>query len=192
MFPGEQDYRRERKAFLETLESLPPDEFEHGTTLCAEWAPRDVLAHVLGIDAAPAEYVKALGRIGAGNDRIVASMKSLSRDELLDRARRWADKPAFLSLVASYGLLQDLAVHHQDVLRGTGRSREVPEASAKAILREGLLFGAAKLRRYRIVPTDHGRSMGRGQVVRGTAEQLGLWLTGRHSVAAELVFGATN
>lgn len=192
MFPGEKDYRAERKAFLATIESLTADEFENGTTLCADWAPRDILAHLLGIDAKPLEYVKALGRIGAGNDRIVESMKGLSRQEMLDRARRWVEKPAFLSLTASWGLLQDLSVHHQDVLRGLGRSREVPEASAKAILREGLLFGAAKLRRYRIEPSDHGPALGRGQVVRGTAEQIGLWLTGRHSVASELVFGAAN
>lgn len=192
MFPGEKDYRAERKAFLATIESLTPEEFENGTTLCADWAPRDILAHLLGIDAKPLEYVKALGRVNAGNDRIVESMRSLSREEMLERARRWAEKPAFLSLTASWGLLQDLAVHHQDVLRGLGRSRDVPAASAKAILREGLLFGVRKLRKYRIEPTDHGRAIGRGQVVRGTAEQLGLWLTGRHAIAAELVFGATN
>ncbi|HEV2891833.1 MAG TPA: maleylpyruvate isomerase family mycothiol-dependent enzyme [Frankiaceae bacterium] len=192
MFPGEKDYRRERKAFVATMESLSADEFENGTTLCAEWAPRDVLAHLLGIDQAPAAYVKAFGNVNKGNARIVESMKGLSRAELLGRAARWAEKPALLSLTASYALLGDLATHHQDVLRGLGRSREVPEASARAILREGLVFGAGRLRKYRIVPTDHGRAMGRGQVVRGTAEQLGLWLAGRHSVAAELVFGATN
>lgn len=192
MFPGEKDYRRERAAFFATVESLTLDEFESGKTLCAEWAPRDVLAHLLGIDAAPLEYVKALGNVGKGNDRLVESMKDLSRDEMMERGRRWAEQPAFLSLTASYFLLQDVSVHHQDVLRGLGRSREVPEACAKAILREGLLFGGRKLRKYRIVPTDFGRAMGRGQVVRGTTEQLGMWLAGRHSVAAELVFGATN
>lgn len=192
MFPGEKDYRAERKAFLATMESLTPDEFENGTTLCAEWAPRDVLAHLLGIDEAGGEYVKAFGNVNKGNARIVERMKGLSREELLAKARTWADKPARLPLTLSYALLGDLATHHQDVLRGLGRSREVPPASAKAILREGLVFGAGKLRRYRIVPSDHGRAMGRGQAVRGTAEQIGMWLAGRHSVAAELVFGATN
>jgi uncharacterized protein (TIGR03083 family) len=192
MFPGEKDYRAERKAFLATIESLTPDEFEHGKTLCTEWAPRDVLAHLLGIDEAVGEYVKALGNVNKGNARIVARMKGLGRDELLERARTWADKPALLPLSASWPLLGDLATHHQDVLRGLGRSRVVPPASAKAILREGLLFGASKLRRYRIVPSDVGRSMGRGQAVRGTAEQIGMWLAGRNTVAAELVFGAAD
>ena len=192
MFPGEKDYRAERKAFLATMESLTPEEFENGTTLCAEWAPRDVLAHLLGIDEAVGEYVKAAGNINKGNARVVARFKGLTREEMLAHARRWAEKPAFLPLAASWALLQDLAIHHQDVLRGLGRSREVPAASAKAMLREGLLFGGAKLRKYRIEPSDHGRAMGRGQVVRGTAEQLAMWLAGRDAVATELVFGATD
>lgn len=192
MFPGEKDYRAERRALLATMESLTPEEFENGTTLCAEWAPRDVLAHLIGIDEAVGEYVKAAGRVNAANARIVARMKGLSREELLDRAREWAEKPALLARTASWGLLGDLAVHHQDVLRGLGRTREVPEASARAILREGLLFGAKRLSRYRLVPTDGGRRIGRGQVVRGTTEQLGMWLAGRHSVATELVFGPAD
>jgi uncharacterized protein (TIGR03083 family) len=174
------------------MESLTPEEFENGTTLCAEWAPRDVLAHLLGIDEAAAEYVKAAGNVNAANARIVARMKALSREEMLAKARRWAEKPAFLPLTASWVLLQDLAIHHQDVLRGLGRTREVPAASAKAMLREGLIFGATKLRKYRIEPSDHGRAMGRGQVVRGTAEQIAMWLAGRSSVATELSFGATD
>jgi uncharacterized protein (TIGR03083 family) len=186
MFPGEKDYLAERRAVLATMESLT---LENGRTLCAEWAPRDVLAHLIGIDEAVGEYVKAVGNINKANGRIVERMKGLSREELLARARDWAEKPALLPRTASWALLGDLAVHHQDVLRGLGRTRTVPEESAKAILREGLLFGARKLGSFRIVPSDHGRPMGRGQVVRGTAEQLGLWLAGRHSVATELVFG---
>ena len=192
MFPGEKDYRAERAAFLATIESLTPDEFEHGKTLCTEWAPRDIVAHLLGIDRAVGEYVKAMGNVSKGNARIVASMKDLGREELLALLRRWGEKPALLALMASYGLHGDLAIHHQDVLRGLGRSREVPAASARAMLREGLLFGGRKLRKYRIEPSDHGRSLGRGQVVRGTAEQIAMWLAGRQTVAAELVFGAAD
>jgi uncharacterized protein (TIGR03083 family) len=188
MFPGEKDYRAERRAFLATVESLSPHEFEHGTTLCEGWAPRDVLSHVVGIDEAPAEYVKAAGNVNKGNARIVERMRALSRDELLERARRWAEKPAILSLTASYALLGDLSVHHQDVLRGQGLHREVPPYAGRAILREGMLFGMAKLRRHRVEPSDVGRPVGRGPAVRGTAEQLGMWLAGRRAVEAELVF----
>jgi uncharacterized protein (TIGR03083 family) len=192
MFPGEGAYRAERQAFLATVESLTADEFEHGLTLCAGWAPRDVLGHLLGIDEAPAEYVKAAGNINKGNARIVERMRAKSRDELLERTRRWAERPATLSLTLSYALLGDLAVHHQDVLRGLGRTREVPPESAKAILREGTIFGVGKLRSHRVVPNDVGRARGRGREVRGTAEALGMWLAGRESVASELVFASRD
>lgn len=192
MFPGERDYRAERAAFLATIESLTKEEFEAGTTLCAEWAPRDVLSHLIGIDEAPAEYVKAGGNVNKGNARIVERFRALDRDALLSRAREWAARPALLSLIGSYGLLGDLAIHHQDVLRGLGRSREVPPAVGRAILREGMLFGFTKLKRYRIEPTDTGRAVGRGTAVQGTAEQLGMWLAGRRSVEPELVFATAK
>jgi uncharacterized protein (TIGR03083 family) len=192
MFPGERDYRAERAAFLATIESLTPAEFEHGTTLCEGWAPRDVLSHLVGIDEAPAEYLKAAGNITRANARIVERFRALDRDALLARAREWAARPAPLSLLGSYGLLGDLGIHHQDVLRGLGRSRAVPPPIGRAVLREGMLFGFTKLKRYRIEPTDTGRAVGRGAVVQGTAEQLGMWLAGRRSVEPELVFGTAK
>jgi uncharacterized protein (TIGR03083 family) len=192
MFPGERAYRAERQAFLATIESLSEEELEHGTTLCAEWAPRDIASHLIGIDEALPEYVKAAGNVNKGNARIVARMAALERKELLDRLREWAAKPAITSLMVSYGLHGDLATHHQDVLRGLGRRRDVPPASARAILREGALFGVKKLTSHRVVPTDTGRPLGRGRVVKGTAEQLGLWLAGRRSVEPELVFATEN
>ena len=192
MFPGETDYRSERRAVLATMESLTAEELESGPTLCEGWAPRDVLGHLIGIDEAPAEYVKAGGNVHKANARLVERFRALSADELLARAREWAEQPATLSVIASFGLLGDLGVHHQDVIRGLGRRREVPPKVAAAILREGMVLGAPKLRRYRVEATDTGRQVGRGQVVRGTAEQLGMWLAGRRSVEPELVFGPAN
>jgi uncharacterized protein (TIGR03083 family) len=188
MFPGEKTYRAERAAFLATVESLTPEEFEHGATLCEGWAPRDVLSHLIGIDEAPAEYVKAFGNVNRGNARIVERFRALDRDTLLARARTWAARPALLSLMGSYGLLGDLGIHHQDVLRGLGRAREVPPEVGRAILREGIVLGVKRLKGHRVEPTDTGRALGRGPAVRGTAEQLGMWLAGRRSVEPELVF----
>lgn len=42
------ELRRERTRFLETVSELTDDEFDHAPTLCADWAPRDVLAHLIG------------------------------------------------------------------------------------------------------------------------------------------------
>lgn len=187
-FPAEQDLRDERRAFLETMASLSDEEFESGPTLCTEWAPRDVLAHLMGVDTGLVEYVKAAGNIGKGNAAIVAKARSMSRDRIMHRAAHWADKPAPLTRVISIFYLGDTAVHHQDVLRGLGRSRDIPDACRAAILREGVVLGGKRLLTYRVEPTDGGRAMGRGTVVRGTSEALGLWLTGRAGLEPELEF----
>lgn len=186
--PGEAALREERSQLVETMTSLSDDAFDHAPTLCEGWAPRHILAHVVGVDTDLAEYVKALGNIRSANHRIVAKLGGLPRDELLRRARRWAQRPALTSRAAAWYLLGDDAMHHQDVLRPLGRSREIPEASKDAILREGLVLGAKKLVRYRVVPTDGGRPIGRGHEVRGTREALGLWLAGRRGVEPELTF----
>lgn len=188
VFPGEKDLKVERAALVETVESLTDDEFEHGKTLCEGWTPRDVLAHVVGTDLRLFDYVKAFGSISRGNARIVEALRPLSREELTAKARAWADSPALASRVVAFALLGDNAVHHQDVLRPLGRTREIPEASRRAILREGMVLGGKRLLSYRVEPSDVGRAAGRGRVVRGTAEQLGMWLAGRDSVTPELDF----
>lgn len=190
--PGDDDLRAERAAILETLDALTDEEFDHGTTLCEAWAPRDILAHLMGVDTALVEYAKAKGNINAGNQAIVDKARSQTRDRIMHRARHWADKPAPLTRVAALFYLGDTAVHHQDILRGLGRTREVPPAASAAILREGVVLGGRKLLEYRVEPNDGGRAMGRakgpGRTVRGTSEALGLWLTGRKGLDDELEF----
>ena len=187
-FPGEQDLVDERSAVLVTLASLTDDEFESGPTLCSEWSPRDVLAHLMGIDGSLGEYVRAKGNIARANAEIVERARSRSRAELMASAERWATKPALTTRGSALFLLGDTAIHHQDILRGAGRSRDVPAPCRAAILREGAVLGPHRLLRYRVVPDDGGRPMGRGAVVRGSSEALGMWLTGRTSVESDLVF----
>lgn len=170
------------------MRSLTDEQFESAPTLCDGWAPRDILAHVMGVDQAPLEYVRAGGWVGTGNELIVRKARRLSRDELTARAERWLAQPAPWTRVSASWLLGDNAMHHQDVLRPLGRTREVPEAARNAILREGAFLGARRLLHYRVEPTDGGRALGRGQVVRGTREALGLWLAGRVVVETELDF----
>src|SRR3954454_8384190 len=176
--PGERALREERAAFLSTVSDLSPEEFESAPTLCEGWAPRDVLAHLLGIDSAPGAYLRAGGRIGTANAGIVESFRSCDRDEMLRRGERWARSPAVHVRPAAFFLLGDLGMHHSDVLRGLGRRHlEVPPAVAAAILREGFLLGAGRAARYRIAP-DGRRPIGLPgrPTVQGTAEALGLWL----------------
>lgn len=187
--PAEDALAEERRAIVDTMASLPADHFDSGPTLCDGWAPRDVLAHCMGLDVHFAEYVKRPGRIGAANQAIVERFRPMPADELLERARDWPSRPGPYSRAGAWQLLGDNATHHQDVLRPAGRMRIIPPASADAILREGALLGARKLLHHRVVPTDGGRALGRGLVVGGTREALGLWLSGRTGIEAELEFG---
>ena len=183
-------YRTERRALVDTLNGLTPDEFDHGTTLCEGWAPRDVFAHLLGIDRALPTYFKALGNTRKANAQLVADVAELSREEMLSRAETWAATPARHALAAAPMLIGDLGIHHQDIVRGLCRTRDVPPVIAGAILREGLLLGGfLKLRSHRIAPVDGGRALGRGTRVSGTRESLGLWLSGRRGLENELTFG---
>jgi uncharacterized protein (TIGR03083 family) len=192
-FPGEVAYRAERAAFAATVEALDPDVFESGPTLCAAWAPRDVLAHLLGLDDGLGSYLHpdllAQG-IRPGNDRQVASYRSLDRDELLARARHWAEAPAAHVRAAALFLIGDVAVHHQDVLRPNGLTYQVPRASALAIYREGAVLSGTRLLHYRPTPTDGiGAPVGFGRPVRGPALELGLWLSGRQGLDVALEIG---
>lgn len=190
MLPGERALRDERRALVDTVAALSPDEFASAATLCEGWAPRDILAHVMGVDKQFGEYVRAGGWVSTANEVIVAKARQRSRDDLLAEAERWAENPGLPSRVGAVGLLGDNAIHHEDILRSLGRTRDIPDASANAMLREGALLGAAKLLHHRVEPTDGGFPLGRGQVVRGTRADLGMWLAGRNGSEARLQFGA--
>jgi uncharacterized protein (TIGR03083 family) len=189
-FPLESEVLAERARLLETLRGLTDDEFNSGPTLCTEWAPRDVLAHLIGVDS-PGTYVRHRG-IGAANAAQVAKARELSREQLMARAAAWAARPSATGRLGAWFLIGDLCIHHQDIVRGLHRTRDVPPAAAAAIYREGALVLSPvfnrRIFRYRVVPTDGGRALGRGREVRGTREALGMWLAGRDPVSAELEF----
>jgi uncharacterized protein (TIGR03083 family) len=190
VFAFEDELRRERHRLIETLDDLSDEEFSSGPTLCAGWTPRDVLGHVVGLDDMTT-YVRFGGRINAANEAMVQRARGLSRARLMEIAAGWANRPSLTSRMGAALLLGDLGIHHQDILRGSGRTRVMPEPVAGAILREGLqlsLWLNRRVLRHRVVPVDGGRPIGRGRVVHGTREALGLWLCGRDAVAADLEF----
>jgi uncharacterized protein (TIGR03083 family) len=181
----------ERERFMRTIVELSDAEFEHGRTLCAGWAPRDVLAHVMGVSH-PAGYLRGGLRMNAVNAAVVRAARPLPRGELTARGHTWAAHPNATDRMSAWLLLGDLGVHHQDVLRGLGRTRTIPPPVAAAIFREGVLLSTGTSRtllRNRVEPTTvGGRSLGRGRRVRGTTEALGLWLAGRQGLDDELEF----
>lgn len=196
-FPMEGELRAERVRLLDTLGRLSDEEFDSGKTLCEGWTPRDVLGHVIGIDYLLPSYLSYGPRINAANEAQTERVRTLSRVRLMEWAWRWSAEPSFTSRSAAPLLLGDLAVHHQDILRGLGLEREVPGPAANAILGEGMhlsLWLNRRVLRHRIVPTDGHRSVRlplvNGPEVRGSREALGMWLAGRDSVAAELTFSS--
>lgn len=190
-FPLEDELRAERFRLIGTLQELSDEEFDNGPTLCAGWSPRDVLGHLIGVDYLLGSYLPYGMRIHDANQAQADRARRIPRDRLMEWAAHWAANPSLTSRLGVVVTLGDLGVHHQDVLRGLGRKREVPDAVANAIFREGMqlsLWMNRRVLRHRLVPTDGGRPVGRGPRVRGTREALGLWLAGRDSVADELDF----
>jgi uncharacterized protein (TIGR03083 family) len=189
-FPAEAAARRERAHFMATIEGLTDTEFSSAPTLCEGWAPRDVLAHLIGTDQAT-RYLRGGLRIDRVNTAITAEARHRSRADLTGAGRRWATEPSAFGRAISLFLLGDLAIHHQDVLRGLGRTRAVPEEVSAAIYREGVLLSLLlnrRVLRHRLIPTP-GRPLGRGRTVSGPREALGMWLAGRDAAAADLEFG---
>ena len=183
--------RRERSRFMATMSSLTDEEFESGTTLCAGWTPRDVLAHVIGTDDM-LSYARHLG-INRANAAKVRAGRALSREELIRRGQQIAIRPSAGARMFAWLLAGDCVMHHQDVLRGLGKPHDLPAESGPAIFREGTIWSwqfGAKLLRYRVLPTTPGgRARGRGAPVRGSTEALALWLAGREAIESELDFG---
>lgn len=180
----------ERTAFLDTLRGLTDEQFDSGPTLCSEWAPRDVLGHVIGVDFDLAQLARTGPVISRFNRRVVERSRIYDREELMLRGERWATSPPLGVRLSAWFLIGDASVHHQDVVRGLGLHRTVPPRIAAAILREGMVLGPHRWTTHRLVPTDGHRPVGiPGRPrIRGTTEALGMWLAGRSSVAAELEF----
>jgi uncharacterized protein (TIGR03083 family) len=188
---GDDLLRAERRRFMGTIESLTDADFESGRTLCSAWAPRDVLAHLIGTDT-PSTYLRHAGRVNRTNKLMVDEAKVITRAALTDKGRRWAEQPSGSSRALARFLIGDVSVHHQDVVRGLGQRTDVPPEIAAAILREGVILSTGTKRnllRYRVEPTTPGgRPLGRGIRVRGSSDALGLWLAGRKGLDDELEF----
>ncbi|WEH36428.1 maleylpyruvate isomerase family mycothiol-dependent enzyme [Streptomyces sp. AM 4-1-1] len=194
-FPLEQELRAERRRLIVTLDQLSDEAFDSGRTLCSEWSPRDILGHLLSVDGFAATYLPYGPFLQSANRRQVERARRSPRSRLMARARIWAAQPSLTSRVGAVVTLGDLAIHHQDIVRGLGLSRDLPASVPTFILWDGALLSLrtnVRVLRYRVVPTDGyppiGTRSGCVPEVRGTREALGLWLAGRDSVSDELVF----
>ncbi|MEU4806923.1 maleylpyruvate isomerase family mycothiol-dependent enzyme [Actinosynnema sp. NPDC023587] len=193
--PLEQELRAERRRLIVTLDQLSDDAFESGRTLCAEWSPRDVLGHLLSVDRFAGTYLSCGPFFHAANRKQVERARRLTRNGLMARARTWADRPSLSSRIGAVITLGDLAIHHQDIVRGLGLRRDLPATVPTFILWDGALLSLStnlRILRYRLVPTDGYPEIGTrspcAREAHGTREALGMWLAGRDSVTDDLAF----
>lgn len=193
--------RLERRAFLDTLETLTPAQWEH-PSLCGEWRVVDVAAHlawapVLG----PSAGTMAMVRSRLSVNRMIASTavgwSSRGPDAILEQLGRNMEsgaKPLGMPVVAA---LADAVVHGIDVRRPLGLERRIPREAltpvADFVLKTpwplNAVVGGNAARRVegvRLVAEDVDWSHGDGPEVRASAESVALLLYGRPLAAHEL------
>ena len=193
--------RVERRAFLDTLESLTDEQWTR-QSLCSEWRVIDVAAHLA--------WAPVLGVIGGGvalaksrfsMNRMIASSavawSGRGRDAILGQLAdnlETGAKPIGMPTVAA---LADAVVHSLDVRRPLGLARPVRAEAlgpvADFVLRTtwpmNTVVGgnaASRVARVRLVAGDADWAHGDGPEVRASSEAIVLLLYGRSLRADEL------
>jgi uncharacterized protein (TIGR03083 family) len=186
--------RRERAAFIDTLETLTSEQW-FTQSLCSEWRVVDVAAHlawapVLGAGAGMAAMV----RNGFSMNRMIASSavgwSARGQDAILAQLRlnlASGAKPIGMPTVAA---LADAVVHGIDVRRPLGLERPIPADVLGPVTEFSLgtpwpmnavVGGSAKRRLAGVllVATDVDWSHGAGPEVQATAETVARLVYGR-------------
>jgi uncharacterized protein (TIGR03083 family) len=187
------DENADFSAFLHTLDDADWDR----PSLCEGWRVRDVVGHILyGNELKLWTLPLRLARYGFSSDRS-GKAYSIARAE----GRPVADLLADFDARDPWGgtcrvfppklTLLDRLVHHQDIRRGLGRTRAVPEDRLLAVLEPaptlGTVFGAKRRTKgLRFEASDLDWSWGSGPVVTGRGEALLMAMLGRGDALGEL------
>lgn len=182
------------------LDEMPDEEFDR-PSLCAGWAVRDVVGHMLVGHTTPmprmlamvARYRFNVTRASFEKSKELAG--SLSPVEI--RAR-WNDvvtnqtRRGIARLIPSNEAFVDHTVHHQDIRRAVERPRAIPEdrlvaaLDGAAAVSSPLFSPRKKISGLRFEATDVGWSHGDGPVVTGRGEAILMSAAGRVSALREL------
>ncbi|KRA38475.1 MULTISPECIES: maleylpyruvate isomerase family mycothiol-dependent enzyme [unclassified Nocardioides] len=180
----------ERAALASLLAELPDEDWSHDT-LCPGWTVHDVAAHVI---STPQIGWRDMGgllarNLGRGyNTMIFREVKRIgareTRDSILSDFDRYAASTHHVPTTTSVEPLIDALLHHQDIVRPLGRTREMPPAAAAVaadrVRRLAPLMGTGKLvRSVRMVATDVDWDHGKGPVVTGPIQELLMLASGR-------------
>ena len=178
----------ERADLLALLRDLSAEEW-NAPSLCEGWRVREVAGHLLHDTIPPTTYLAIVARCRFGVDRVNNSLATkagaMPTGRIVEKLER--DHGRTSSLWPSL-ILSDMLVHHQDILRPLGRTREIPPPRLRAALDrpDPFAFPWRRTRGLRWVATDLDWSKGRGTEVRGTGEALALAIAGRPVVLDEL------
>jgi uncharacterized protein (TIGR03083 family) len=185
----------ERADLADLLTTLTPAQWD-APSLCAGWRVRDVVAHMfsyeeLGVAGLVGRFIRG----GVLPDRVnavgVAAYADHSTDDLITLVRNHLQPRG---LTAGFGgriALTDGVIHHQDIRRPLGLTRDIPADRMLAVLsfaRTAPTIGAAKrIRGLTLTAADLDWTAGSGPVVEGPAESLLMAMAGRRGTAHELV-----
>ncbi|AXB46558.1 maleylpyruvate isomerase family mycothiol-dependent enzyme [Amycolatopsis albispora] len=184
---------RERADFADFLETLTPEQWA-GPTLCAQWTVRELVAHAVSYDELGwprtlRRFVRGRFRAGVVNqlgideypcppEQLIAILRANLRPRGLPAA--------FGGMIA----LLDATIHHQDIRRPLGLTREIPPERLRRALHLSLrappIRGFQRSRGVTLVATDVGWRHGRGPEVRGPGEAVLMAIAGRREALAEL------
>lgn len=189
-----QEIDRQREELADLMAGFTETDWET-PSLCPGWRVREVGAHLTLAQMSPLAAVGNLARAGGSFNKMI-------RDTAVRQGRLPVERyPALLRAmkgsrrkapgVTPVEPLTDTLVHASDMLVPLGRPRAVPlEAAAVSATRcwdMGFPFGAQRrLAGLLLVADDHDWSIGSGQVVEGSMQDLLLLVTGRYVVLPHL------
>ena len=180
----------ERAALAGTLAALPENDWSHDT-LCAGWTVHDVAAHVISTPQIGWSDIAAMSARNLGrsyNTMIFRETKRLSaqetRESILADYEKYAASTQRLPITTSLEPLIDVLLHHQDIVRPLGLTRDMPpEAAAVAadrVRRLSFPMGTRRLlRSVRMVATDVDWTRGSGPSIEGPIQELLMLASGR-------------
>lgn len=183
-----------RRALAGQLASLSPAQWD-SPSLCGEWTVRDVVGHVV------MPFTHSIARVGLGVIRARGNWHRFSERTARDNATRPTE--ALIGLLREHaadpwappgggliGALTDLVVHSLDITRPCDVDSELDEATTRAVLDsvvgpKALKAFGTNLDGLRLEATDLDWTHGGGRLVRGAAQDLLVWITGRAGASLE-------
>jgi uncharacterized protein (TIGR03083 family) len=194
------DFRRlhdeENDDFSAYLHTLEEPEWEQ-PSLCAGWRVRDVVGHILyGNELNLWTLPLTLARHGFSSDRS-GKVNSIARadgrpaGQLLDDFDRRDPWAGTCRVFPPRLVLLDRLVHHQDIRRALGHTRDIPEERVRAVLdqvpRTGSVFrGRQRAKGLHFEATDLDWRWGEGPLVQGPGEAILMAILGRRHAVADL------